>query len=283
MDNPEKKQEYISLEEASKYCNYKQDYLSLRARQKKLKAVKLGRNWVTTKEWLEEYVGKVEEYKNGNGKVEPASAESLPAEKDSATKESLPAEKYAEPSFERKAFPTLFSSSGFLFALSLMVILIFSFLNFSALEKTANEVFDNTGVQHSVEVTDSEAYLATAGYTIRSFKEYKEWLVEKISDFGVRAKNYAKGFFEKTKQFFVRDAAEKEVALEEPLEAEDGAVVWPSSVSNEQTRKKIERNFSDKVKIETKDESTGIIIPVFREREGDEYMYMLVPVEEDKK
>jgi len=48
--------EYISLTEASKLCAYSQEYLSLRARQKKLKAVKMGRNWVTTQQWLEEYV-----------------------------------------------------------------------------------------------------------------------------------------------------------------------------------------------------------------------------------
>lgn len=51
--------EYISLQEAAKYCNYSQEYLSLRARRGKLKAVKFGRNWVTKKEWLEEYLEKI--------------------------------------------------------------------------------------------------------------------------------------------------------------------------------------------------------------------------------
>lgn len=53
---------YISLQQATKFCNYSQEYLSLRARQGKLKSLKLGRNWVTTKEWLEEYLSS-----NGNG------------------------------------------------------------------------------------------------------------------------------------------------------------------------------------------------------------------------
>ena len=47
---------YISLAEASRFCSYSQDYLSLRARQGKLRAEKHGRNWVTKKEWLEEYL-----------------------------------------------------------------------------------------------------------------------------------------------------------------------------------------------------------------------------------
>ena len=47
--------EYITLKEATKFCSYSQDYLKLRARQGKLKAVKIGRNWLTKKEWIEEY------------------------------------------------------------------------------------------------------------------------------------------------------------------------------------------------------------------------------------
>ena len=50
---------YISLKEATKYCNYSQDYLKLRAWQGKLKAIKIGRNWATTKEWLQDYLTKI--------------------------------------------------------------------------------------------------------------------------------------------------------------------------------------------------------------------------------
>lgn len=52
-DNKEK---YVSLAEAAQFTNYSQDYLSLLCRQGKLKARKLGRNWVTTKEWVQQYV-----------------------------------------------------------------------------------------------------------------------------------------------------------------------------------------------------------------------------------
>lgn len=59
--------QYISLSKATEYCNYSQEYLSLRARQGKLKAKKFGRNWVTTKEWLDEYVLMAQTY---NQKIE---------------------------------------------------------------------------------------------------------------------------------------------------------------------------------------------------------------------
>ena len=55
---------YISLQEATRYCIYSQEYLSLRARQGKLKAVKNGRNWTTTMQWLLDYLKRVEDYKN---------------------------------------------------------------------------------------------------------------------------------------------------------------------------------------------------------------------------
>ena len=60
----EQNKEYISLEEATKYCSYSQEYLSLRARQGKIKAVKIRRSWVTKREWLEEYLVRVEGFNN---------------------------------------------------------------------------------------------------------------------------------------------------------------------------------------------------------------------------
>ncbi|MFH1938315.1 MAG: hypothetical protein ABIJ60_02150, partial [Patescibacteria group bacterium] len=62
MIKSQNKIEYISLKEAAENCKYSQDYLSLRARHGKLKAVKQGRNWVTTSEWLENYIKQVEEH-----------------------------------------------------------------------------------------------------------------------------------------------------------------------------------------------------------------------------
>ncbi len=54
---------YISLNEAAKLTNYSQDYISLLCRQKKMKGTKIGRNWVTTKEWVENYINRTK----GNG------------------------------------------------------------------------------------------------------------------------------------------------------------------------------------------------------------------------
>src|SRR3989338_1165703 len=53
------KNEYITLQEAAKLCRYSQEYLSLRSRQGKLKALKFGRNWVTKKDWVEDYLKEI--------------------------------------------------------------------------------------------------------------------------------------------------------------------------------------------------------------------------------
>lgn len=67
--NQRKHNQYISLEEATKFCGYSQEYLSLRARQGKLKAEKFGRNWVTTKKWLKEYLKHIKNYENNINNV----------------------------------------------------------------------------------------------------------------------------------------------------------------------------------------------------------------------
>ena len=58
MQNSEMNINYISLHEAAKLTNYSQDYISLLCRQKKIKGIKMGRNWVTTTEWVENYINR---------------------------------------------------------------------------------------------------------------------------------------------------------------------------------------------------------------------------------
>ena len=54
---------YISLFEASKLCSYSEPYLRLRARQGKLKSIKLGKRWMTTAAWLDDYGARVQEWR----------------------------------------------------------------------------------------------------------------------------------------------------------------------------------------------------------------------------
>ena len=66
---------YISLFEASKLCSYSEPYLRLRARQGKLKSIKLGKKWMTTARWIDQYSARVQEWRE----MSEAKKRSLPA------------------------------------------------------------------------------------------------------------------------------------------------------------------------------------------------------------
>ena len=51
---------FMPLAEATKYCDYSQEYLSLLARRGLLDAMKIGRNWVTTKKAINKYLERVD-------------------------------------------------------------------------------------------------------------------------------------------------------------------------------------------------------------------------------
>jgi Fic family protein len=57
QDNPE--DEYKLLSEFAKKSIYSQEYLSLLARKGKLESIKKGRNWLTTRKALDDYINKV--------------------------------------------------------------------------------------------------------------------------------------------------------------------------------------------------------------------------------
>lgn len=66
--------ENISLGEASRESGYTPEYLNSLARQGKLKAKKIGRNWHTTLAWLDDFVSSTKEAKKG--KIETINSKS---------------------------------------------------------------------------------------------------------------------------------------------------------------------------------------------------------------
>jgi len=63
MEEKNKQQKYISLADAAKLCSYSEPYLRLRARQGKLKSIKLGKKWMTTATWIDDYDARVQEWR----------------------------------------------------------------------------------------------------------------------------------------------------------------------------------------------------------------------------
>lgn len=62
--NNEINQPYIRLAEAERFVPYSKDYLSLLARQGKIHAKKIGRDWHTTREAIEQYHAEQEARRN---------------------------------------------------------------------------------------------------------------------------------------------------------------------------------------------------------------------------
>ncbi|EMY71215.1 Fic family protein [Leptospira vanthielii] len=63
-DSSNERQGYITLKEATKYCNFSLEYLSLLARTGKLSAVKFNRNWMTTIQAVQTYLEEISLKKN---------------------------------------------------------------------------------------------------------------------------------------------------------------------------------------------------------------------------
>ena len=277
--------DYISLQEATKYCKYSQEYLSLRARQGKLKAIKLGRNWVTKKEWIEEYLARVEEYKESLKSKETEKAlERIKEEK--SKREVLPPENLPVGDFDEREFSKVrpFPLPVFRYAVvgMILVLLIGGGVFFG--KSFFGDVFQKTSkLMVAVGVKEEAGILKSA---LETFRNYGQWVRKQVF---ILAKNLqevpekiARGY-----ELISRIWKEPEKIVEEPTVPEPGArkgmVVIPSPQDKEAVKEKIKMAFSDEVRVEPEDKASGIIVPIFKEKEGSEYMYVLVPVEEQNK
>lgn len=269
------KTQYISLQEATKYCDYSQEYLSLRARQGKLKAIKIGRNWATREEWVKEYL------KTFNGKKVEEVRESREVE----PPENLPVETSGVKLLIRQPIPKIRPG----FVLTLIFVLAFG------------GIFLFQQVQPRVYFEKAIGSRETRASTIETFREYGYWLKSQIprvkttylaadSFVGEKlAQGYRIVSWPFAKVYRSIATPKEEITPEEkpeigeelkPLGVEEGIVVVPSTEEDEETKRKIKEAFSDEVKVEPKDETSGIIIPIFKEREGEKYLYMIVPVKD---
>ena len=69
---------YISLADAAKLCSYSEHYLRLRSRQGKLKSIKLGKKWMTTRAWLDDYQRQVGDWRAAAEKKKAAGGKAAP-------------------------------------------------------------------------------------------------------------------------------------------------------------------------------------------------------------
>jgi len=247
MEKYNEEKNYISLAEAEKYCSYSQDYLSLRARQGKLKAVKFGRNWVTKKEWLDEYSGKAEEYNNDFKVKKVSPPKNLPL----------------EPSLSINVL-----RPQFVLAIALAVVFLFAGIFFN--KESFKIVIDN--------ISDSSQLAKVGKGNGEILKDYFSWIGQEYKNANDFLEKKISQSWKMITQFLQKP---RKIAAETiiPTLTKEGLVVIPSTEKDEGVKKKIKESFSDEVRVEPEDKSSGIIIPVFREREGEKYLYILVPIQ----
>jgi len=293
------KDKFISLQEATNYCSYSQEYLSLRARQGKLKSSKIGRNWVTKKEWVEEYLKTL-----GSEKIEPKKTLQI---KRNEPPINLPIETLIKPlNISLNVIPRPIIRLRFALVFILVLFLGGLFLLNKIDSKILPEKIKNTGQELSIALLEINSKENQAS-TIKTFERYGQWLKENLesrapglktvylaTDNFINKKLFQFGrfiahpFFKVYRSVFLTEERPKseeepregELKIEEPekLETKEGVVVVPVQNQEEQTIKKIKDSFSDEVKVEIQDETSGFIIPVFKEKEGEKYLYIMVPV-----
>jgi hypothetical protein len=322
-----REENYISLQEATRYCNYSQEYLSLRVRQGKIKAVKLGRNWVTKKEWIKEYVAQVDNYNHIVAKG--VKKENVPARKieniyaSAQPPADLPVGQFSETVQSLYApKKSQFSSAKFLFMFSvscaILLVNIFMAKGFlGAALYDGSLAVQNSAVkvlgEKRIEVLND--YLLSAGKNYATVSEDFQTKISnniffsKFSRTFASVGSFAKNCFnfvgaqisflrEKTSPA-VKNISDKITSVKISLfgdskksladestnnleilqSANKGMVVVPSAgESDDALKAKIKSSFSDEVSVAPNSDETGVIVPVFKERKGDAYMYMLVPV-----
>jgi len=291
MKKVEKDNNFITLKEAAGYCRYSPEYLNLRIRQGKLKAVKFGRNWMTKKRWLKDYIARVEEY----AAVYPKEREikKVLVSEPASLKKSDEYRKLSLVKFSKERL--LNFQFGFVFSAVLVLLIFITIFSFGIAKERVSlqnlpldfffyaDIISEAGdiVVKGTAVSVQNIILAKgqggAGDILRNieytFKEYGRWITGKIFAFIRGLKNLPQKFAQRFKSISKLWKEPEEIP-----EEKEGMVVIPSTEKDEAIKEKIKLSFSDKVRVEPTDESSGIIIPVFKDREGDKYMYVLVPV-----
>ena len=280
--------QFISLQEAAEICPYSQEYLSLRARQGKLQAIKRGRNWSTTKAWLQEYVAKSDDYKSLV--EEKRIAESVQM-REAANAARIPwpdpplnlpvhapeADEWEHGTEAEVAARTIFWRK-FQFVLATVTLIVFFGVSVTQGKDEIMRVVDDVS---PVVISTSALVLSATeqfGFVVGEkifvagiselVQEYTSWLSGQFRSAGWRIA----GWFTSSKE-------EEFVSQPVPQSEKKGLVVIPSTQDDKKLKEQIKQSFSDEVIVTRHDEESGIITPVFRERKGEDYLYILVPLQ----
>jgi len=285
---------YISLAEATRYCHYSLPYLNLRIRQGKLRAVKFGRNWMTTRKWLGEYMLNVEKRKEDADTFISLSEAtrychySLPYLNLRIRQGKLRAVKFGRNWMTRKEWLEDY----------LEKVEIYNQENRA--EETKKIELVHAGENNVLPAEEKRSLDISPDNKIQEFPKVKKFGLSRtgyialiifclfagsvlMAKFG--ASNTIENFSGKTTGIISKfqktfDLLKQRFASLKGSGKQDskGLVTIPSSDKDSDMKKNIQASFSDEVRVEPIDLSSGYIVPIFRKKEGDKFMYIMVPV-----
>lgn len=286
---------FISSKEASALSGYSRDYIGQLVRDNRLEAKMVGRLWYVSSDSLEKHI--VKQRPTAQKIVDKASPVLQNQKKDFViskkyeSEKSVPIpklEKKAEeykvevisplqkikdegvfreeieyPVVKQKTYKSAVNLKRIIVAGLVAIVLVFSIsairLQFSVSGRQGNE--------------SVASVVSASSFESLALDWYK----------------YVNGKFIAVGKFFASIFGTSRLAYQtEPVPAQQkspsqGIVVMPNSPENQQTVEHIKNSFSDQVGVsQNPDGVSGVIKPVFKKVSGDEYLYVLVPVKENK-
>ena len=262
--------DYISLGEAAKLTNYSQEYISLLCRQKKLKGTKIGRNWVTTKEWIENYVNKT---KGSGENVIPVKVKNI--KKQSISNVSRMNENKNEVSEQKVTIACSSNEQKNSFPHAERSILVFfrkMILATFVVIFGIGFVFFSEHILYSAKLifSETEKNMVVVSSDLNSF----------LGSFSENRARERSGIVAGVKTF----VDEEDSSETEDQKTNKGIVIIPledgvNSEENQELIEKLSSSFSDDVKIyPSGDGVSGVITSL--ENTDENYLYLMVPVKE---
>ncbi len=245
--------EYIPATAAGKRFGYTSDYITMLARQGHIEATKVGHQWFVIESSVQDFI---------NHKTK---------EKD-ARANALRLERKAELSHFQKAQVeevTEAKQKHHLVALTETLVILIIGLSLGASGYVMTSPQTQTASLSSTSYSAVER-LALSLYTFVSGSETQNSFTQKLTD--------AKGFIP-----LDADSSLGGVVASNGTTTHTTLIVAPNEVMTATTVESIRDSFSDDVAVSVDPEhpDTGIIIPQFREKEGEAYRFLAVPVKQN--
>lgn len=244
------KKKYVKASEAARLVGYSSDHVSRLARVGEIDAEKRGRSWYVDPESLKLFSLKVESEKRARG--EEIRAERL-HERAVATRKLNDAAILDE--IDRSRQHAIFQTA----VLSIALFLLFNLAWFS------------------FESRLHVANLADGVHTI--FSDVTDHVSFSVPPFISQFASFA--FIERSRESI---EVQQEIMIDDVIrpsddEAFEGIIIFDDE-DDIQAVEAVRESFSDEVQVEFDGEDTGVVTPIFQERDGESYRFLLVPVDE---